>query len=237
MKPILALATVLLAPLCLAGEPPDLGSDNAKINYSIGYQVGKDFSQQGLELQPDIVLRGITDAHAGAEPLLSPEEMRTTMGNLGKRLADERTKKKYTEKLDYIKAGREFLEANAKKAGVVTTASGLQYLILQPGSGRTPTATDTVTVNYRGTLIDGTEFDSSYRRGKPATFRVDAVIPGWTEALQLMQEGAKWQLFIPYKLAYGDRGQLRERDLIFEVELLSVDTPPAATGANTAPGS
>lgn len=235
MKLTLALTAVLFVPPCLAGEPPALDSDTAKLNYSVGYQVGSDFKLQGIEMQPDTVLKGIQDALSGTAPLLSPEEMRITMGNLGKRIADERTRKKYTAKLDYIKQGREFLEQNAKQEGVVTTASGLQYRVLEAGSGRKPGAKDTVTVNYRGTLIDGTEFDSSYRRGKPATFRVDQVIPGWTEALQLMQEGAKWQLFIPYKLAYGDKGQLREKDLIFEVELLSVDSPPAAPRADTAP--
>jgi FKBP-type peptidyl-prolyl cis-trans isomerase FklB len=131
----------------------------------------------------------------------------------------------------------DFLAANAKKDGVVTTPSGLQYKVLEAGTGRTPGATDTVTVNYRGTLIDGKQFDSSYDRGKPATFRVDGVIAGWTEALQMMKEGAKWQLFIPQELAYGERGQLRDKTLIFDVELLSVDTPSGTAAAGEGTGT
>jgi FKBP-type peptidyl-prolyl cis-trans isomerase FklB len=228
MKQLVALTTALLAPLCLAGEPPDLSSDTAKINYSVGYQIGSDFKLQGVEMQPETVVRGIQDALAGAEPLMTTEEMRTTMSELGNRITAQRNQQKYMAKIQAEKAGAEFLAANAKKEGVVTTPSGLQYKVLEPGTGRTPKATDTVTVNYRGTLIDGKEFDSSYKRGEPASFRVDGVIAGWSEALQMMKEGAKWQLFIPYRLAYGEKGPLREKTLIFDVELLSVDTPAAA---------
>ena len=120
---------------------------------------------------------------------------------------------------------------------MVTTPSGLQYRVLEPGTGRTPRATDTVTVNYRGTLIDGKEFDSSYKRGKPATFRVDGVIAGWTEALQLMKVGAKWQLFIPHKLAYGEKGPLRDKTLIFDVELLSIVEPETAAAEPGTPAT
>jgi len=234
MKHILALGTALLAPICVAEEPPDLSSDGAKINYSVGYQIGGDFKRQGVEIQPETVIRGIQDALSGADTLMTPEEMRTTMGELGKRIAAERNEKKLMAKARSEKENVEFLAANAKREGVVTTPSGLQYKVLEAGSGRTPQATDTVTVNYRGTLIDGSEFDSSYRRGEPATFRVDGVIPGWTEALQLMKEGAKWQLFIPPELAYGERGQLRYKALIFDVELLSIGEPEAAA---TEPGA
>ena len=168
---------------------------------------------------------------------MTPEEMRTTMGELGKRKAEKSTREKYMAKIQYEKDAAEFLAANAKKEGVVTTTSGLQYKVIEAGTGRTPKATDTVTVNYRGTFIDGKEFDSSYARGKPATFRVDQVIPGWTEALQLMKEGAKWQLFIPYKLAYGEKGQLRHKALIFDVELLSIGEPVSAAADSGAPTS
>ena len=237
MKQLLAITALLVAPLCLAAEAPDLSSDSAKINYSVGYQVGGDFRLHGLEMQPEIVIRGIQDALSDAAPLMTPEEMRITMGELGKRISAKRTREKYMEDLNYENDAKSFMAANAKKKGVITTASGLQYRILEPGTGRSPSATDSVTVNYRGTLINGKEFDSSYKKGKPATFRVDRVIPGWTEALQLMKEGAKWQLFIPYRLAYGEKGQLRDKDLIFEVELLSVNTASDATanqGAKTA---
>ena len=228
MKQLLTLASALLAPLCVAGEPPDLSSDGAKINYSVGYQIGGDFKLQGVEMQPETVIRGIQDALSGAEPLMTPEEMRITMGELGKRIADQRAREKQLAKTRVEKENMEFLVTNAKKEGVVTTPSGLQYKVIEPGSGRTPKLTDTVTVNYRGSLIDGKEFDSSYKRGKPATFRVDGVIAGWTEALQMMKEGAKWQLFIPHRLAYGEKGPLREKTLIFDVELLSIDSPAAA---------
>jgi FKBP-type peptidyl-prolyl cis-trans isomerase FklB len=237
MKQLFAITALLVAPLCLATEAPDLSSDSAKINYSVGYQIGGDFKLQGLEMQPETVIRGIQDALSDASPLMTPEEMRITMGDLGKRIAAERTREKYMENLQYERSAGEFMVENAKKKDVKTTASGLQYRIIVPGTGKTPRATDTVTVNYRGTLIDGKEFDSSYKKGKPATFRVDKVIPGWTEALQLMKVGAKWQLFIPYQLAYGDKGQLREKDLIFEVELLSIVAPVDAAadqGAETA---
>lgn len=235
-KKILILSAALLAPVCFAGDPPDLSSDNAKINYSVGYQIGGDFKVQGVEMQPELVIRGIQDALSGATPLMTPEDMRTTMGDLGKRIAADRTREKYMTKIRAEKENQDFLVTNAKKEGVVTTPSGLQYRVIEPGTGRTPKATDTVTVNYLGTLIDGKEFDSSYRRGQPATFRVDGVIAGWTEALQLMKEGAKWQLFIPQELAYGERGPLRDKTLIFDVELLSISEPEAvaAEPANAA---
>jgi FKBP-type peptidyl-prolyl cis-trans isomerase FklB len=218
--------------VCLAAEPPALDSDTAKINYSVGYQIGGDFKRQGVEMQQEMVLRGIQDALSGAEPLMTQEEMQTTMAELGKRIADQRNREKQLAKTTAEKENMDFLLANAKKEGVVTTPSGLQYKVIEAGTGRTPKATDTVTVNYRGSLINGKQFDSSYDRGKPATFRVDGVIAGWTEALQMMKEGAKWQLFIPQELAYGERGQLRDKTLIFDVELLSIDTPAgtAATG-------
>jgi FKBP-type peptidyl-prolyl cis-trans isomerase FklB len=134
----------------------------------------------------------------------------------------EQQKQRRESELQMEAAGKKFLEENGKKPGVVTTASGLQYKILEPGSGKNPGPTDEVTVNYRGTLIDGHEFDSSYKRGKPATFPLNGVIKGWTEGLQLVKPGGKIQLFIPSSLAYGDRGPMAHRTLIFDVELLSV---------------
>lgn len=237
MKHLLILSTALFAHICVAAEPLDLDTDTAKTNYSVGYQIGGDFKLEGLEMQPEVVIRGIQDALSDATPLMTPEEMRTTMGELGKRKAEKSTREKYMAKIQYEKDAAEFLAANAKKEGVVTTASGLQYKVIEAGTGRTPKATDTVTVNYRGTFIDGKEFDSSYARGKPATFRVDQVIPGWTEGLLQMKEGAKWQLFIPYKLAYGEKGQLRHKALIFDVELLSIGEPASAAADSGTPTS
>jgi len=234
-KKLLILSASLLAPVCFAADAPDLSTDNAKINYSVGYQIGGDFKTQGVEMQQDLVIRGIQDALSGAAPLMTPDEMHMTMGELGNRLAAERTREKYMAKIRAEKENQDFLVANAKKEGVITTPSGLQYRIIEPGTGKTPRATDTVTVNYRGTLIDGKEFDSSYKRGKPATFRVDGVIAGWTEALQMMKVGAKWQVFIPQELAYGERGPLRDKTLIFDIDLLSVSEPESTgTDAGTA---
>ena len=168
MKHLLILSTALFAHICVAAEPIDLNTDTAKINYSVGYQIGGDFKLEGLEMQPEVVVRGIQDALSDAAPLMTPEEMRVTLGELGKQKAAKRTREKYLAGLQYQTDAREFLEANAKKEGVVTTTSGLQYKVIEAGTGRTPKATDTVTVNYRGTFIDGKEFDSSYKKGKPA---------------------------------------------------------------------
>ena len=149
------------------------------------------------------------------------------LASLQKKINEQRQKNQAAELQKAAAAGSAFLAENAKRPGVTTTASGLQYKVLTPGTGKKPTANDTVTVNYRGTLVDGTEFDSSYSRGQPATFPVEGVIAGWTEALQLMQEGSKWQIVIPPKLAYADQGPLAGQVLVFDVELLKVGPPEA----------
>jgi FKBP-type peptidyl-prolyl cis-trans isomerase FklB len=157
---------------------------------------------------------------------MSQEEIRATLTSLQQRLVAARQKELKEKAAKNTEEGKKFLAENQKKAGVKTLPSGLQYKVLTEGAGKTPKAEDTVTVNYKGTLIDGTEFDSSYKRGQPATFQVKGVIKGWTEALQLMKEGSKWHLFIPPELAYGERGAGRDigpnATLIFEVELLTV---------------
>lgn len=207
---------------CLAGEELALKEKKDKVSYSIGYQVGGDFKKQGVMLKPQTLLQGIQDALAGEKPLMTPEQMRATLVELQqKTLAEEERQRKEAVE-NYRGEGREFLTANAGKEGVVTLPSGLQYKVLQEGTGRKPTVKDTVTVNYLGTKIDGTEFDSSYRKGKPVTIPLNSVIPGWKEALPLMKEGAKWRLFIPADLAFGERGPLADRTVIYEVELLSV---------------
>jgi FKBP-type peptidyl-prolyl cis-trans isomerase FklB len=212
-----------MSNLCLAEEKPDLKDEKAKVNYSVGYQIGDDFKRQGVEINPEALVKGIQDALSGKKGLMTPQERSATLTNLQRQVAAQQKQDKPKQAQEYRGEGREFLVENAKKEGVKTTDSGLQYKVIREGTGRSPGSTDTVTVNYRGTLIDGTEFDSSYRKGKPATFRVDRVIPGWTEALQLMREGAKWQLFIPPDLAYGERGTLADKTLIFDVELISVE--------------
>jgi FKBP-type peptidyl-prolyl cis-trans isomerase FklB len=168
----------------------------------------------------------LKDSYGGGETLLTEDEVRKTLADFQQKQFSRQaeTMRKLAEK---NKAdGEKFLAENAKKEGVKTLPSGLQYKEITPGKGKSPKATDNVTTNYRGTLIDGTEFDSSYKRGQPATFPVSGVIPGWTEALQLMKEGGKWQLFVPSNLAYGEGGEGRvigpNATLIFEVELISV---------------
>jgi FKBP-type peptidyl-prolyl cis-trans isomerase len=210
--------------VCLAGEKPELKNENDRINYSMGHQIGGDFKRQRIDINPELLVRGIEDAVAGKEPLLTQQEMRNTLVDLKKRVVADEQKRRREEAENVRKEGEDFLAANGKKEGVVTLPSGLQYKVIVEGAGKSPKATDNVTVHYRGTLIDGTEFDSSYTRGKPATFQADRVIAGWKEALLLMKEGAKWRLFIPAKLGYGERGALPNippnAALIFDVELI-----------------
>jgi len=217
----------LLWGVCSAGETVEITSDNDKISYSVGYQIGGDFKRQDMDLNSAVLLKGIEDALSGSEPLLNPQEQRATLVELKKQVAarkQEAQKKAAQENLDKAQA---FLAENAKKEGVKTLPSGLQYKELKAGEGKTPGPEDKVTVQYRGSLIDGTEFDSSYKRGKPATFQVNRVIKGWTEAMQLMKEGSMWELYIPPELAYGDRGAggtiPPNSALVFEVELISVN--------------
>jgi FKBP-type peptidyl-prolyl cis-trans isomerase FklB len=205
-----------------AAEAVNLQDETARISYSLGYQIGGDFKRQGVEMNAEAVVKGIQDALSGAEPAMPATEMQQTLVDLKKKIVAEQQARKQETELQYIAEVKKFMEENAKKEGVVTTESGLQYKIVTEGTGKTPGPTDKVTVNYRGTLIDGKEFDSSYKRGKPATFGLNAVIKGWSEGLQLMKEGGKAQLFIPPNLAYGDRGPLGHRTLIFDVELISV---------------
>ena len=215
----------LLSSVCFGAEKPALTDTRDKESYSLGYQFGEHLKAQKVDIDLDIYVSGIRDALGGATPKLSQNEIRATVAEFQQRLSAARQKeiKEIAEK--NLAEGKVYLEENKKKDGVVTLPSGLQYKILTEGSGKIPKATDSVTVNYRGTLVDGTEFDSSHKRGEPVTFQVGKVIQGWTEGLQLMKEGSKWQLFIPPHMAYGARGSGRippNSTLIFEVELLAV---------------
>jgi len=204
-----------------------LKNQKDKLSYSIGMEMGKNLKMQSIDINPDILAKGIKDAFSGGKALLSDQEVRETMATFQKELMakQEELLKKLGEKNKG--EGEAYLAENKKKEGVKTLADGLQYKVMKAGNGKKPTLSDTVTTHYRGTLIEGTEFDSSYRRGQPATFPVRGVIPGWTEALQLMEVGAKWQLFIPPNLAYGERGAGRNigpnATLIFEIELISIE--------------
>ena len=215
-----AAATLAHATTALAATPPAM-DETARMNYALGYQLGRDLA--GTEIKSEALLKGLQDGSKGAQPALKPEEMQAALGGLEKRVNEQRAKQQAESAQKAAAAGSAYLAQNAKQAGVKTTKSGLQYKVLQPGTGRTPTANDTVTVHYRGTLVDGKQFDSSYDRGQPASFPVSGVIAGWTEALQLMKEGAKYQLAIPADLAYGDRGPLAGQVLLFDVELLKVE--------------
>lgn len=208
-----------------AGEKPALKEERDRVSYSVGYQIGGDFKQQRTDIDPDAFLKGIEDALAEAEPPLNPEEMRAILQEMKAKIQAEQRQQKQAAVEQYRGEGREFLAANAKKEGVITLPSGLQYKILREGTGRTPGPDDRVIVHYRGTLIDGREFYNS-RRGKetPETFHVGAVIKGMSEALQLMKEGAQWKLFVPADLAYGERGPVGERAVIFDVELITVES-------------
>jgi FKBP-type peptidyl-prolyl cis-trans isomerase FklB len=226
---IVILATLAIGPLAFGQEKPvQLKDTKDKVSYSIGLNIGSNFKKQNLELNTDALAAGVKDALSGKKPLLNDNEIHDTMTAWEKDLRD---KQKAAAQKNAAE-GEKFLTENKKKEGVKTTASGLQYKVIKEGTGAQAKATDTVSVNYRGTLIDGTEFDSSYKRGQPAVFPVNWVIKGWTEALQLMKVGSKYQLFIPANLAYGERAVgpdiAPNSTLIFEVELLEAKPPPAA---------
>ena len=223
---ITILSIAFLSGVCYADEKFELKDQKDKESYCLGYKFGQYLRSQGVDINLDVCASAIRDALGGKEPVMNWEEIHKTIAELQKRMAATRQRESKDKSEKNLEEGKKFLAENHKKEGIITLPSGLQYKVLIEGSGKKPTTGDTVTVNYRGTLIDGTEFDSSYKRGQPATFKVNGVIGGWTQALQLMKEGSKWQLFIPPDLAYGERGGGRNippnSTLIFEVELISV---------------
>jgi FKBP-type peptidyl-prolyl cis-trans isomerase len=225
MKLLLLAALGLCLAIVPAGAADDsaLKSDKEKASYAIGFDIGKSLHKDGVEIDAAAIAAGIRDGFTGAPGKLTDEQMKASMEQLRKELTEKQAAKATESKAEGVK----FLAANAKKEGVKTTPSGLQYKVIKEGTGKTPKDTDTVTTHYRGTFIDGNEFDSSYKRNEPATFPVTGVIKGWTEALKLMKEGAKWQLFIPSDLAYGPQGRPGippDSTLIFDIELLKVDS-------------
>lgn len=205
-----------------------LKSEKAKLSYALGQQIGKQMKGQGIELDPKVFAESVSDVLKGKKSQLSEKDFMATMMDLQKKMQEKMAAKaKEDEKASAAnkKKGEEFLKANRKKKGVKQTKSGLQYKVLKEGKGKNPKATSQVKVHYKGTLIDGTEFDSSYKRNAPATFGLNQVIRGWTEGLQLMKPGAKYQLYIPSDLAYGPRGRPSipgSSTLIFDVELLEI---------------
>src|SRR4051812_18757643 len=240
MKHSIIVVTILGAvslPSFAQEQTPQLKDLKDKASYSIGLNIGTNFKKQNVDLNPDALLAGVKDAISGKKPALTEAETREVMNTWSKELADKQ--KAMADK--NAAEGEKFLADNKKKEGVKTTASGLQYKSLKEGNGPQPKASDTVTVDYRGTLINGSEFDSSYKRGQPATFPLNGVIKGWTEGLQLMKKGSKYQFFIPANLAYGERspgaGIPPNSTLIFEVELLDIKAGAAAASPSPAPSA
>ncbi|MFK7779023.1 MAG: FKBP-type peptidyl-prolyl cis-trans isomerase [Gimesia sp.] len=210
-----------------ASSKSALKNTKQKNSYAVGYNLGQSLMKDQLNLDPQTLAKGIIDAMAKNKPLMTEDEVRATLLSFQQEMRKQQEAKMKQEKAANAAKGKQFLEANAKKEGVKTTKSGLQYKVIKKGTGKTPGLKDSVTTHYRGTLIDGKEFDSSYKRNQPATFPVSGVIKGWTEALQLMKEGDKFQLFIPSELAYGQRGSGQDIGpgavLVFDIELLKVN--------------
>jgi FKBP-type peptidyl-prolyl cis-trans isomerase FklB len=209
-------------------------TNKEKASYALGMNVGTSLHRQSVDIDPDLFAQGLKDAISGKKPLITEEEGRAALTQLQNDVRTQQAQRMKEEGNANKKAGDAYLAANKAKPGVVTLPSGLQYKILKEGTGPKPTATDTVECNYTGTLINGTEFDSSAKHGGPAKFPVNGVIKGWTEALQLMPVGSKWQLFIPSDLAYGERGTPDgtigpNSTLVFDVELLSIEQPKPET--------
>lgn len=224
-----SLVTALAACNNGGGKVTELKTDKDKESYAIGMSIGRSLKQQEAEVDAKVLAQGIEDTIAGGQPLMTEDQVRETMMAMQKKFMEKQQSAMQARQGnadENLKKSEAFLAENAKKEGVKTTASGLQYKVIQEGKGTSPKATDVVSVHYKGTLPDGTEFDSSYKRGEPAQFPVNGVIPGWTEALQLMKPGAKYELYIPPQLAYGPQGAGQaigpNQALIFEVELLEV---------------
>ncbi len=222
LKLIVLLGFLFFMSQVHAQETLVLKNQKDKVSYIIGMDIGNNLKKQSIDVDPNIFVKGVKDALSGAKPLLTEQEIQETMVAFQKEMSAKQEQVAKRNKAE----GEAFLAENKKKEGVKTLPSGLQYKVIKAGTGKKPKSNDTVTVHYRGTLINGTEFDSSYKRGQPVSFPVSEVIPGWTEALQLMEGGAKWQLFIPSNIAYGERGAGGvigpNATLIFEVELVSI---------------
>lgn len=213
---------VLLIGAGAFAEPPELSDPADRAGYSLGHQIGEDLEHQGSEIDPEAMRRGLLDGLAGAEPAQDPLDMQQVLSMMKTRLMTAQRGDDREAAERHREAGKEFLAANAKKEGIVTRPSGLQYRVLRPGTGQSPGPGDKVTVHYRGTTLDGHRFYDTYRKGEPATFHVSGVTRGLTEAFQLMKDGARWELFLPADLAYGRRGPLANHAVIFDVELIAV---------------
>ncbi len=229
-KPPISISPNPAAPIKKVADPAPFKTMKEKNSYMLGVNLGKQLKQNDVEVDYDVYVRGLKDAESGKE-VLNEEQFREAMMAFQQEIREKAMAKRKVDSEKARKAGEDFLAANKSKEGVITTASGLQYKIETKGTGKVPTVGDTVVCHYRGTLIDGTEFDSSYKRGQPAEFPVTGVIKGWTEALQLMPVGSKWKLFIPSGLAYGDNGSPPKiaggATLLFDIELVDIKAADA----------
>ena len=225
-------AGLATARVSKAHKAPALETQQAKVSYEVGVSLARGFQRQGIEVDLDLLTAAVRDVFAGKKLLMTEEELRQTATALQAEVKQKQAREATVAAEARQKQGEAYLAENAKKEGVVTLPSGLQYKIVKAGVGDKPTEADAVEVQYRGTLVDGTEFDSSYRRGKPGTFKVAGVIPGIRDALKLMPVGSKWQLVIPPKLAYGSRGAGGaigpHSTLVFELELVGIKGPQEA---------
>ena len=228
---MLMLLAIIVVAGCSTQDRPqkDIETDMDKASYAIGFDIGSSLKSQDVtDLDLDLIYQGMADAQAGEDTLMTQDEMMAALQTFQDTIMQRQQEKATRESSENLAAGEAYLAENATKEGVQTTESGLQYRVIEEGSGDRPTATSSVTVNYRGTTIDGTEFDSSYSRGEPATFGLNQVIPGWTEGLQLMTVGSKYEFVVPSDLGYGERGTQGgpigpNATLIFEVELISIN--------------
>lgn len=227
-----AAGIILLSGQAFGADDAILKNQKDKISYTIGVLSGNGLKQQSIDVDPDIMAKGIKDSLSEGKTLMTDQEMQEVMSDFSKKMAMKQADRQLALAEKNKTEGETFLAENKVKEGVKILPSGLQYKVIKEGTGKSPKATDGVVAHYQGTRIDGTEFDSSYKRNEPATFKLDQVIKGWTEALMMMREGAKWQLFIPANLAYGGNGlePIIEPNsvLIFEVELISVNQETAA---------
>jgi len=215
-------------PAASPALPDSLKDPQAQVSYAIGLNIGSGLKRDAITVDPQIVVQGVKDALTGA-PQMTPDQMRAVLIKLQADVQAKRAEKAAHAAETNKTEGAAFLKANGAKPGVLTLPSGLQYQVLTAGTGKKPKADDTVLCNYRGTLLDGTEFDSSYKRGAPDTFPVGGVIKGWTEALQQMPVGSKWRIYVPADMAYGEKGAGADIGpnavLIFDIELLSIQPP------------
>jgi FKBP-type peptidyl-prolyl cis-trans isomerase len=227
LLPVIGLGLVLPLAACNKDGKSELKTDTEKFSYAIGMDVGRSLKRLDTEIDVAALRQGVQDVLNDKETLLTQEQVVEVMTTFSKKIQQEQEEKQKAAAGKNLEEGKKFFADNGKKEGVKTTKSGLQYQVLTEGKGEKPKATDRVSVHYKGTLLDGSTFDSSYERGQPATFPLNAVIPGWTEGLQLMTVGSKYKLFIPSELGYGERGAGPKigpnATLVFEVELLAVE--------------